>query len=347
MFDNVKVTEFVKRPGLGRIGRPISIRASFFEIASLTDSNIHHYDIIIKPQVSPTLNKPVFDSRHNTFAARQLPFGDTAIYNICLSEDAGFSAPLRPLRLFKVITRKVAVINMNELHKFLDGKCKSSPTILTGIMALNVLIRQKSFLTCKTVGFRQSIRPTPGKMMINVDVSATAFYESSDLVHMVAKILERNVNDLKGGIHDRDRLNLKKALKYLKIRVTHCDDEQHYIRKFNERQTADMTKFSCLPPHIGANKIKQGLDILDYRQNEYMKQFDLIVSEEMAVVSARILPAPTILFQPSSRTAVFVPEKGTWNLRDKKVATGATLGSWSCVVFGNFETQAVQYLSEN
>ncbi|CAG8624943.1 1984_t:CDS:2 [Funneliformis caledonium] len=265
MFDNVKVTILVKRPGLGRIGRPIS-------------------DV-----------KTVFDGRQNIFAARQLPFA------------------IRPLTIY--VFRKMP--------------------------------------------------PTPGRMMINVDVSATAFYESSDLVHMVAKILERNIR-----VTHRDDCSVRSfkilkltdtstsntqlnfgyeridiasyfqntynkplqfpSLPYVVVRgniffpmeVCKVVEEQHYIRKYNERQTADITKFSCQPPHIRANKIKQGL--LDYRQNEYMKQFGLIVSEEMAVVPTRILPAPRIRFHYSSRTAAFVPRDGSWNLRDKKVATGAT-----------------------
>ncbi|CAI2171336.1 1168_t:CDS:2 [Funneliformis geosporum] len=453
MVERNKITKFVERPGLGRIGRPIKVRANFFEVTSLTDSNIHHYDVIITPEVPPTLNRriysefetlyanginPVFDGRRNIFAARPLPFGDTHTFDIFLPDDAGLSTACRPH--FKLIIRKVNVINLNELHKFLDGRCRSSPNILTGIMALNVLIRQKPFLTCKAIGqsfytnqmsqvffsgvelwqgYRQSIRPTHKKMMINVDVSATAFYENIDLVHMVAKILGRNLNDLRRGITDRDRLKLEKALKNLKIRVTHHDDYsrrsykiikltntsasntrldlfdrsidissyfqntfnmslqypflpcvvvqrgvflplevckvvevlianlfikgQHYFRRLNERQTADMIKFTIQRPRVRANKIIQGLKFLDYRDNEYMRQFGLDVSGKMAVVPARVLPVPTLQYHPSSRNAAFVPKMGSWNLRDKKVAIGATLGSWSCVAFGNFEIQAIQH----
>src|SRR5256886_15498836 len=70
-------------------------------------------------------------------------------------------------------------------------------------------------------GYYQSARPTPGKMMINVDLSATAFYESGGLVQMVVKILgKRSVEDLR-RIQDRDRTKLEKALKNLKIFVSH------------------------------------------------------------------------------------------------------------------------------
>src|SRR5581483_7579281 len=107
------------------------------------------------------------------------------------------------------------------------------------------------------------------------------------------------------------------------------------MRKLNKRQTADMTKFTWQPPHVRANKINQGLEVLNYRQNEYMKGFGLQVNNEMAVVQARVLPAPKLQYHPSSRDAAFVPRDGSWNLRDKKVATGATLGSWGCAVFGS------------
>lgn len=46
-----------------------------------------------------------------------------------------------------------------------------------------------------------------------------------------------------------------------------------------------MIKFTCQSPHLRANKIKQGVDILNYRKNEYLKQFGLEVASEMIVVS--------------------------------------------------------------
>jgi hypothetical protein len=96
-----------------------------------------------------------------------------------------------------------------------------------------------------------------------------------------------------------------------------------------------MIKFTCQPPHIRANKIKMGLDTLNYRDNEQMNQFGMKVSNEMTVVQARVLPTPTINYHNSSREASFAPKGGSWNLRDKKVASGATLSSWSVLVFGS------------
>src|SRR5437868_3034421 len=66
-------------------------------------------------------------------------------------------------------------------------------------------------------GYYQSVRPTLGKMMINIDLSATSFYESGGLVQMAVKILgRRNVEDLR-RLTDRDRTKLDRELRNLKI----------------------------------------------------------------------------------------------------------------------------------
>jgi hypothetical protein len=96
-------------------------------------------------------------------------------------------------------------------------------------------------------GYYQSARPTPRKsvgricnysnfslgntytslfvidrMMINIDLSATAFYEGGSLIDMITKILnKRNPDELRRGLSDRDRVKVEKAIKNLKICVIH------------------------------------------------------------------------------------------------------------------------------
>src|SRR4051812_49045116 len=56
-----QLTEFVRRPGLGREGKPMKVRANFFEVQQLPETNIIHYDVTITPDVPPQLNRRVFD----------------------------------------------------------------------------------------------------------------------------------------------------------------------------------------------------------------------------------------------------------------------------------------------
>ncbi|CAG8475064.1 Piwi domain-containing protein [Rhizophagus irregularis DAOM 181602=DAOM 197198] len=429
------ITEFVKRPDFGRVGHPIRLRTNYFEVIAFPSSNIYHYDIVIIPEVPPTLNRKifqvaensfpgiraVFDGRRNVYTIRPFPFGDAQALDVTMPEDnAGGRTP----RTFKIMIRRVAVINMEEINRFLNGRGSISSNILTGIMVLNILIHNKPskehikvgrvFYTNQGSrslsggvevwqGYFQSIRPTPRKLMINVDLHATAFYESDSLVQLVAKKLnKKSVDDLR-GIHNRDRTKLEKCLKNLKIFDTHrgevasrrrfriskltntpasstkfevngqqidiatyffntynkrlqypflpcivirretylpmevCNvvEGQHYMRKLNERQTENMIKFTCQPPSSRANKISQCIEVLNYRLNEYMQQFGFRVSNEMAIIQARVLPTPTLHYHPASKEDTFIPKDGLWNLRNKKFATGATLGSWSCAVFGS------------
>jgi hypothetical protein len=59
------------------------------------------------------------------------------------------------------------------------------------------------------------------------------------------------------------------------------------MRKLDERQTSDMIKFTCQNPNSRANKIQAGLRILNYQGNEYLRQFGMRISEEMAVVGLK------------------------------------------------------------
>ncbi|RIA87406.1 Piwi domain-containing protein [Glomus cerebriforme] len=437
------ITEFVKRPGLGRDGRGIKVRANFFEVLTLPENDIIQYDVTITPDVPPRLNRrvfnkfselnrggalggarPVYDGRKNMFAHKDMPFGNAGTFDVNLEEDGAAVGSKRPPRLFTVKIKKVSVIRIEELLRFLNARGSCTPNCLTAIMALDILIHhepsilyttvRKSFFTPQGArplsggtevwqGYYQSARPTKGRMMINIDLSATAFYEAGPLVQMVTKILgRRSPDDLRRGFSDRDRQKVEKSIKGLRIRDNHlpgrkrkfkierltptpasntqfdrgdgsnidvatyfyqqhnrrlnhaylpcvivrknvylpmevCDviEGQRHIRKLDDRQTADMIKFTCQQPQQRANKIRQGLDILNYRNNEYLRQFGTRISTEMAVVNARVLPAPLLNYHPSSREASFRPNFGQWNLRDKKVATGATLGSWSILAFMN------------
>lgn len=73
-------------------------------------------------------------------------------------------------------------------------------------------------------GYYQSARPTmSGRMMINVDLSATAFYESGPLIDTVVKILEniRTLNDLRRGLSTNDRHKVEDFIRGLKIKDNH------------------------------------------------------------------------------------------------------------------------------
>uniref|UniRef100_A0A1D1XV91 Protein argonaute MEL1 n=1 Tax=Anthurium amnicola TaxID=1678845 RepID=A0A1D1XV91_9ARAE len=429
--------KFVPRPGVGRIGVQTRVRSNYFPVTLFPRDNIIQYDVTITPDVPPKLNriifarfversqggpigdfKLVYDGRKIAFAPKVLPFGQAGTFDVELDEDDAPTARKRPPRLFKVKLRQTGAIVMEELLNFLNGRSSLTPNCQMAITALDVLIRHKPSTLHNTVGrsiytpqgsrplsrgievwqgYYQSARPTTGRMMINIDLSATAFYEGGPLIQLVTKILDRrSPEDLRRGFSERDRQKVERVIKSLRIKDNHRDGSrkfkiekltptpashtmfdkgdgtqdsvqnyfnqvynrrlnypffpcivvrknvylpmevcdvipgQRYPRKLDEKQTADMIKFTCQRPDVRANKIQAGYDIL-HRGNEYLQHFGMRISNEMAVVNARVLPAPTIQYSNSSAR----PDFGAWSMRDMKLATGSTLGSWSVVAFMN------------
>jgi eukaryotic translation initiation factor 2C len=59
------------------------------------------------------------------------------------------------------------------------------------------------------------------------------------------------------------------------------------MRKLDKNLTDEMMKFTRQNPNVRANKIHDGLNILNYKGNEYLKQFGMEVSRDMAVVGLK------------------------------------------------------------
>ncbi|CAB4375543.1 unnamed protein product [Rhizophagus irregularis] len=341
--------------------------------------------------------RPVFDGKTNMFTHKPLPFESNS-FDVKLEKGSEPISRIRSSETFKITIRKARDIDMEDLSQFLHAKGKMTNNCQIAITAMDTIISHKisakyptvckSFYTSQGArslfggieawqGYYQSARPTRGKMMINIDVIATAFYESGPLIQMIAKILGlRSPKDLREGLSDKDRQNVEKRIKNLKISDNHrlenrrkfkimkltqtpasytmfdgvdgsktdvktyfqnkynihllypflpcvvvsknkylpievCDviPEQRYMQKLDTNLANEMTNFARQNPNIRADKIKAGLNILNYKENEYIKQFGMEISNDMAVV----------------------------------VINGATLGSWSVLVFSNSSDQAIEF----
>ncbi|KAF9194167.1 hypothetical protein BGZ50_006646 [Haplosporangium sp. Z 11] len=437
------------RPPPSTIGRAVIVRSNFFAVEQLPNITVHHYDVTVTPDVPPSVNRkiyeqfiasyrdsdlggsrPVYDGRKNIFSHRKLPF-ESRTFNVFLPGDIQSNSK-RDVPVFKLKIKAAATINLEELHQFLQGKSSLTNNILTAIMALDVLMRHKPAMQHATIGssfytpvgkqpltgpldawrgYYQSVRPALGKMLINVDVSATAFFQSGSLLEMIVKILGfRNPDDLRHPITPQNWQKIEKIIKGLRFTVMHRErvkrtfkifkltsttakdtkfkittnkaegdvqtDEmetdivtyfkeaynmnlkypmlpcvcasktimlplevcsivegQRYVKKLDPRQTSDMIKFTNQLPPVRANNIKEGLRILSYDDNEYLKDFGMKVAKEMVTIKAHVLPVPTISYHPGSRIPNVVPRDGQWNMRDKKLVRGATLGSWGVIIF--------------
>ncbi|KAH6927757.1 hypothetical protein HPB50_007766 [Hyalomma asiaticum] len=204
-----------RRPNVGTEGRPILLRANHFQI-SMPRGFLHHYDVTITPDKCPRKvnreiietmvqsyskifgnQKPVFDGRKNMYTRDDLPLGkEKAELEVTLPGEGKD-------RVFRVAIKWVAQVSLYALEEVLEGRSRHIP--MDAVQALDVVMRHLPSMTYTPVGrsffsspdgyfhplgggrevwfgFHQSVRPSQWKMMLNIDVSATAFYKAQSVI---------------------------------------------------------------------------------------------------------------------------------------------------------------------
>ncbi|KAK7270729.1 hypothetical protein RJT34_26112 [Clitoria ternatea] len=70
-----------------------------------------------------------------------------------------------------------------------------------------------------------------------------------------------------------------------------------------------------------------------YDHDPYAKEFGIKISEKLASVEARILPAPWLKYHESGKEKNCLPQVGHWNMMNKKTINGRTVSRWACINF--------------
>ncbi|CRL08434.1 CLUMA_CG021398, isoform B [Clunio marinus] len=267
-----------RRPNLGREGRPILLRANHFQI-SMPRGFVHHYDINIQPDKCPRkvnreiietmvhayskifgVLKPVFDGRSNLYTRDPLPIGNDRVELEVTLPGEGKD------RVFRVTIKWVAQVSLFNLEEALEGRTRQIP--YDAILALDVVMRHLPSMTYTPVGrsffsspdgyyhplgggrevwfgFHQSVRPSQWKMMLNIDVSATAFYKAQPVIEFMCEVLDiRDINEQRKPLTDSQRVKFTKEIKGLKIEITHCGTMRRKYRVCNvTRRPAQMQSF--------------------------------------------------------------------------------------------------------
>lgn len=267
-----------RRPNLGREGRPIMLRANHFQI-TMPRGYIHHYHVNIQPDKCPRkvnrdiietmvqayskifgARKPVFDGRNHLYSREPLPIGNEAIELEVTLPGEGKD------RVFRVSIKWVAQVSLYDLEEALEGRTRNIP--FDAIQALDVVMRHlpsmnytpvgRSFFSSPEgyyhplgggrevwFGFHQSVRPSQWKMMLNIDVSATAFYKAQPVIDFMCEVLDlRDISDQRKPLTDSQRVKFTKEIKSLKIEITHCGTMRRKYRVCNvTRRPAQMQSF--------------------------------------------------------------------------------------------------------
>ncbi|KAJ7297230.1 hypothetical protein O6H91_Y072000 [Diphasiastrum complanatum] len=364
---------------------------------------------------------PVYDGRKSLYTAGPLPFNYKE-FQISLPDEEEGSTTARRDRQFKVVIKFAARADLHHLGQFLAGRQADAPQ--EALQVLDIVLRElpthryspvgRSFYSPQLGrrqqlgdgleswrGFYQSIRPTQMGLSLNIDMSSTAFIEPLPVTEFVAKLLNK---DLNRPLSDADRIKIKKALRGVKVEVTHrgnmrrkyrisgltsqptqelmfpvdergtlksvieyfrdtygyvirgqslpclqvgnqerpnylpmevCKivEGQRYTKRLSERQVTALLKLTCQRPKDREYDILQTVYHNAYHQDPYAQEFGIRISEKLALVEARVLPAPWLKYHDTGREKDCLPQVGTWNMMNKKMINGGNVNYWACVNF--------------
>ncbi|XP_010940262.1 protein argonaute 1A [Elaeis guineensis] len=441
LVSSSKSLRFPLRPGKGSFGDRCVVKANHF-FAELPDKDLHQYDVSIKPEVSSRgVNRavmeqlvrhykesylggrlPAYDGRKSLYTAGPLPFTSREFHIALIDEDDG-SGSERRQRTFNVVIKLAARADLHHLELFLAGRQADAPQ--EALQVLDIVLRElptaryspigRSFYSPNLGrrqplgegleswrGFYQSIRPTQMGLSLNIDMSSTAFIEPLPVIDFIAQLLNRDVQAR--PLSDADRVKIKKALRGVKVEVTHrgnmrrkyrisgltsqatreltfpvdergtmksvvqyfqetygftiqhtnlpclqvgnqqrlnylpmevCKivEGQRYSKRLNERQITALLKVTCQRPHERELDIIQTVRHNAYHEDPYAKEFGIKISEKLASVEARVLPAPWLKYHDTGREKKCLPRIGQWNMMNKKMVNGGRVQNWMCISF--------------
>jgi len=255
---------------------------------------IYHYDVVVDPEKLPavvnmelferlqTVFAPdvftppaVYDGRKNAFTTHKLKLGPndsaTATFNVTRKREGPPPKNTRPPKVYRITLTKVAEINTEIMHQFINEEASQDNAILTSIMALNVVIRMgpncnpeftfnsRSFFTKEGRqsigggmelwrGFFQSIRPSQARMYLNIDIMTGIMFNEGPLIQLCLEHLnvrDKDPNRLsQNRLSDRDRISLQRFLANLQVSTNYAGRIQtRAIRKLT-RQGANAVMFT-------------------------------------------------------------------------------------------------------
>ncbi|XP_042382741.1 protein argonaute PNH1-like [Zingiber officinale] len=248
---------FCRRPGFGQEGTRCIVKANHF-LTELPDKDLTQYDVIITPEVSSRstnraiiaemvrlyretelgMRLPAYDGRKSLYTAGSLPFHSKEFAVNLVEDDEGTG--LSRVKEYRVSIKFAARADLHHLRQFIAGRQTDAPR--EALQVLDIVLRELSNQRYISVGrcfyspdirkpqrlgdglqswcgFYQSIRPTQMGLSLNIDMSSTAFIDPLPVIEFLAQILGKDVSSR--PLSDADRIKIKKALRGVKVEVTH------------------------------------------------------------------------------------------------------------------------------
>ncbi|KAI0250549.1 Piwi domain-containing protein [Lactifluus subvellereus] len=79
--------------------------------------------------------------------------------------------------------------------------------------------------------------------------------------------------------------------------------------------------------------IRNGFNVLEYGQSQYIHQFGMAVANELLRIQARVINAPTLRYHQSSKQPSVKPRDGAWNLVGKRMFSPSIVPTWIVIIY--------------
>ncbi|KAF8038399.1 hypothetical protein BT93_B1055 [Corymbia citriodora subsp. variegata] len=280
----------IRRPDKGGslFARRVRLVVNHFPVIFNPETIISHYDVDIKPNAPmrsrhpmrlskatlnhikdklfsdyPTqfpLSTPVYDGERNIFSAIPLPCGT---YNVKIDrEDSSFQCTIKLVNEFNLLKLKDYLAGNlltipRDILQSMDLVMKENPTrnmISVGRNFYPLKYQETDDLKCGIAafrGFQHSLKPTYQGLVLCLDSSAMAFRKSMPVIDF----LEENIRGFNIGQFARYRREVERALKGVKVTVTHRKTKQKYAIVGLTDETTSSICFNCESPEGKMNKI--------------------------------------------------------------------------------------------
>ncbi|RRT46376.1 hypothetical protein B296_00054497 [Ensete ventricosum] len=194
----------------------------------------------------------------------------------------------RRQRAFRIVIKLAARVDLHHLEMFLAGRQADAPQ--EALQVLDIVLRELPTARYLPVG-RSFYSPDLGRrqqlgegLESWRDMSSTAFIEPLPVIDFVTQLLNRDVQSR--PLSDADRVKIKKALRGVKVEVTHRGNmrrkyrisgltsqatrELTYSKRLNERQITALLKVTCQRPH------DRELDIIELKYHDTGREKDCL-----------------------------------------------------------------------
>ncbi|RWW80881.1 hypothetical protein BHE74_00010763 [Ensete ventricosum] len=194
----------------------------------------------------------------------------------------------RRQRTFRIVIKLAARVDLHHLEMFLAGRQADAPQ--EALQVLDIVLRELPTARYLPVG-RSFYSPDLGRrqqlgegLESWRDMSSTAFIEPLPVIDFVTQLLNRDVQSR--PLSDADRVKIKKALRGVKVEVTHRGNmrrkyrisgltsqatrELTYSKRLNERQITALLKVTCQRPH------DRELDIIELKYHDTGREKDCL-----------------------------------------------------------------------